>query len=251
MLITFSIMWKLLAALLALSVAGPLRADTLLTYDVNAPVAVGVNGKATGGHYQRHVMIGQGRVRVEDQESVRILRQDQHEIYDIELGTSSYCRHGLPLDLKAELPADLYEGLQSNPHDRGPATVHLVTLGERKVGRWQATGTRIEVSDAPDSWTKVSVWTTTELPQAAYALVAALNVAVAPLARSRLVTARTQEEAKLPGVPVRIEVDSRDDMSGDAHTEINLVAVEDHAATEADYLPAKGLKRAEYYLCYR
>jgi hypothetical protein len=244
-------MWKLLAALLALSAAGPSRADTLLTYDVNAPVAVGPTGTTTGGHFKRHVLIGQGRVRVEDQESVRILREDQHAIYDVKLGAPFYCRHGLPLDLKAELPADLYEGLQSNPHDRGPATVHLVTLGERKIGRWQATGTRIEVSDAPDSWTKVSVWTTTELPQAAYAPVAALNVALAPLSRSRLVTARAQEEAKLPGVPVRVEVDSRDDMSGEAHTEINLVAVEDHAATEADYLPPKGLKRGEYYVCFR
>ena len=242
--------WRFLAALIVLSAAGPSRADTLLTYDVNAPVAVGPSGNTTGGHYKRHVLAGEGRVRVEDQRSVRILRQDRHEIYDIRLGSSVYCQHGFPVDLKAELPADLYEGLRGNPHDKGPATVHLVALGQRKVGRWQATGTRIEVSDAPDSWTKVSVWTTTELPEAPYALVAALNVAMAPLSRSRLVTARMQGEAKLPGVPVRIEVDSRDDMVGDAHTAIDLVAVEDHAATEADYLPPAGLKRGEYYVCF-
>jgi len=246
-------MWKVLAVLLALAAAGPAWADTLLTYDVTAPQAVGPNGRAMGGHYQRHVLIGPGRVRMEDDTSIRILREDKHEIYDVKQGGPNpfYCRHGWPLDLKSELPAELYQNLQSHPHDQGPAAVQLVALGERKVGQWLATGTRIEVSDAPDSWMKTSVWTTAQLPQVGYALVSELNVALAPLASSRPAIARAQEEAKLAGVPVRIEIYAKNDMSGETHTQMQLVAVEDHPSVEADYLPPKGLKRADYFLCFR
>jgi hypothetical protein len=243
-------MGKPLVAFIAMLVAGPAWADTMLTYAVNAPESISPTGKASGGRFKRRVLVGPGRVRVEDDGSIMILREDRHEIYVIRPSFPFYCRHGWPLDLKAELPGDLYQNLQAHPHDRGPAVVKTADLGGRKVGQWQASGTRIEVLDGPDSWTKTSVWTTSELPQVAYGLVSELQVALAPLANSRPATARAQALAKLPGVPVRIEEESKGEMSGETRMEEWLVAVEDRQAAEEDYLPPKGLKRGEYFLCF-
>jgi hypothetical protein len=239
-----------LCATIALTAAGRSWADTLLVYEVHSPERVNPIGRKTGGTTQKRILIGSNRVRVEDETSVKILLKDKHEIYTYEAGFKIYCRHGFPLDLKSEIPSDLYENLHGSPQDSGPGTVQTKALGTRTVGRWPAQGTQIDVVASASEEMKASAWVTDQLPQVDYALVSELLAALSSLSRSRPAAALTVELAKLPGVPVRIERDLRNAMEGASHQDEQLLSVEDHAATDEDYRPPKGIKRGEYFLCF-
>jgi hypothetical protein len=242
-------MRRYLPGLLVISLFAPparVGADVLLTFQRNAPEMVSPSGHVLGGRTTARILLGADRVREEVGESVKILRRDTHALY-VTAGTD-YCQFRFPLDLKAELSRELYENLMLYPREEGQATIKTSKLPNRKVGAWKAIGTRIEIR-GPQSWRKVSIWVTDELPQIPYQLVSDLRLALAPLARSGVTLAFYQELAKLPGVPVRIEIDMEDPMLGLVHTDEELVRVEQRAATDDDYLPPKGHKLVSSDLC--
>lgn len=226
-------------------------ADTLLVYEVHSPERVSPAGRKTGGTTRKRILIGANRVRIEEESAIKILVKDKHEIYTYVIGGAPiYCRHGFPLDLKSEIPADLYENLQRSLQDSGPGTAHTKALGARTVGKWPAQGTEIDVVAGASEEVKASAWLTDQLPQVDYALVSELLAALSSLSRSRPAAALTVELAKLPGVPVRIERDVRNEMEGASHQDEQLVSVEEHAASDDDYRPPKGAKRSEYFFCF-
>jgi hypothetical protein len=55
-------MWKPLVALITLLVAGPAWADSMLTYEVNAPEKMSPTGKVSCGRFKMRVLVGPGRV---------------------------------------------------------------------------------------------------------------------------------------------------------------------------------------------
>lgn len=242
-------MRKLLSALLVIALCAPTAtagADVLLTFQRNAPEMVSPNGRVSGGRTRVRILLSADRVREETEEAVRILRRDAHTLY---LGSVfGYCQFRFPLDLKAELSPDLYENLLRYPREEGQAKVETSKLPNRRVGAWEAIGKRIEIR-GPQSWKKVSVWTTEQLPQVPYQLVNELRLALAPLARSNVALAFYQELARLPGVPVRIEIDMQDPLLGSVHTDEELIEVEQRAASDADYLPPKDMKRVSVDVC--
>lgn len=225
-------------------------ADTLLVYEVHSPERMSPMGRKTGGASRKRVLIGANRVRIEDESSVKILVKDKHEIYTYVTEAPIYCRHGFPLDLKSEIPGDLYENLQHNFQDSGPGTMRTKALSARTVGKWQAQGTQIDVVAGAGEEIKASAWITDQLPQVDYALVSELLVALSSLSRSRPAAAVTVELAKLAGVPVRVEREVRNEMEGASHQDEQLVSVEEHAASDEDYRPPKGVKQAESFFCF-
>jgi hypothetical protein len=242
-------MRRYLPGLLVISLfAPPARAgaDVLLTFQRNSPEMMSPSGHVVGGRTTARILLGADRVREEGEQSLRILRRDTHALY-FKSG-KDYCRFGFPLDLKAELSPELYENLMRYPREAGQATITTSRLPGRKVGAWNTIGTRIEIK-GPQSWKKVSVWTTDQLPQVPYQLLDDLRLALAPLARSSVTLAFYQELAKLPGVPVRMEIDTEDPLVGLVHTDEELVRVEERAATEDDYLPPKGYKQGDRDIC--
>ena len=263
--------------LIALSLACSARsgaADTLLTYVREAPEMV-FDGRVTGGRETVHVLVGPGRVRIDEPRRATILREDQGKLYFVvnplepkrrerigpapssnpdegkflESGPSTYVVR-FPVKLRDELPAETYQAIvESEPHLALQART-VDRQRTKKIGSWQAAEHRIELVDpAGHVRAAATVWTTAELPGKTFAPLQQLQEAVAAMnprpERLRL----AQEIDKLPGVPVRVE-STFDELAGTVTRSLELGAIQEKAATAADYEPPKETFRRDFLMFY-
>ncbi|HEY0782875.1 MAG TPA: hypothetical protein VGE98_10490 [Thermoanaerobaculia bacterium] len=258
---------------LAIGCCGSVAADTLLTYTRESPEIVMPSGPTRGGKEAVRILVGDGRVRLEEGNRLTILRQDEKKLYlvgawnekkkheethrdpDGKLRTEKWSgpRTGVaayPVDLRKELPAETYAAVFSDP-PAPPLTARSIATGKtRKIGRWTASEHRIELVDASGQvQDSAVVWTTAELPDVHLALVHELRTSLAALSPRPRRLLLAQEIEKLPGVPVRIEAD-REELMGQMHTTLELQSVADKAATEADYLPPKEAEKDSFFTEY-
>jgi hypothetical protein len=263
----------------ALSLACSARsgaADTLLTYVREAPEMV-FEGRVTGGRETVHVLVGPGRVRIDEPRRATILRADEGKLYFVvnpqeakrlekisqdqdssgrtrearvrELGPSTYVVR-FPVKLRDELPAETYKAIvESEPHLALQART-VDRQRTKKIGNWQAAEHRIELVDpAGHVRAAATVWTTAELPSKTFAPLQQLQEAVAAMNPRQERLRLAQEIDKLPGVPVRVE-STFDELAGTVTRSLELGAIEEKAATAADYEPPKETYRRDFLMFY-
>jgi len=250
------------------SCCGPAAADTLLTYTRESPEIVMPSGHTRGGREAVRILVGEKRVRLEEGNRLTILRQDEKKLYLV--GAWNEKKHeethrdpdgkvrtekwsgpaagvaAYPVDLHKELPAETYAAVFGDP-PAPPLTARSKATGKtRKIGRWTASEQRIDLVDSSgQAQDSAVVWTTAELPDVHLALVHELRTSLAALSPRPQRLLLAQEIEKLPGVPVRIEVD-REELMGRMHTTLELQSVAEKAATEADYLPPTEAEKRDF-----
>jgi hypothetical protein len=268
-----------IVGLVALSLACSAQAgaaDTLLTYTRESP-EMAFNGRVTGGRETVHVLVGPGRVRIDEPRRATILRADEGKLYFVvnpqetkrrerispdqnpslrtgeiqfrELGPRSYAVR-FPVKLRDELPAETYTAIVESEPSLALQVRTVDRQRTRKIGNWQAAEHRIELTDpAGHVRAAATVWTTTELPSKTFAPLQQLQEAVAAMnpRHERLLLAQAID--KLPGVPVRVET-TFDELAGAVTRSLELGAIQEKAATSADYQPPKDAEQGEFVLFY-
>ena len=261
--------------LIALSLACSARsgaADTLLTYVREAPEMV-FDGRVTGGG--RPSIPGRARPRPHRRAEARydpargpgkalFRRQpagteapEQSARLRVESGRRQVPRVR-PEHLRGPFPreAPRRAARRNLPGDRrvraapGAPGAHGGPAADEKDGSWQAAEHRIELVDpAGHVRAAATVWTTAELPGKTFAPLQQLQEAVAAMnprpERLRL----AQEIDKLPGVPVRVE-STFDELAGTVTRSLELGAIQEKAATAADYEPPKETFRRDFLMFY-
>ncbi len=253
-------------------------ADTLLTYVREAPEMVFMD-HVTGGRETIRVLLGPERLRVDEPRRAIILRRDEGKLWFITDPLEKKGRQAIapglvsapgmvpgqgadgkmerttgprsfairfPVKLRDELPAETYQAtMESEP--AVALRARTVATGRTKaIGRWKAAEHRIEILDpAGSALAAATVWTTADLTRETFAPLEQLNETLAGLnpRRERLLLA--EEIGKLPGVPVRVET-TFDELAGKVTRTLQLTAIEEKAATPADYEQPKDTEPGEF-----
>ncbi len=185
----------------AAALAGPAFAtDTVITAAKHSD-AMSMPGQEQPAKDSTQVTwIGQGHMRVEDGESVTIVRADLKKMYILDAHAKTYSSIDLPLDMKKYMPAEMAP-MMEQMMGQMKATV-TPTTETKKIKDWNATRYTMTMSMPMGGSMTQEIWATKDVALDP----AALEMRMAVVSATPMVGASMAlEMKKVEGLPVLVE----------------------------------------------